>query len=221
MIRALTCIGFFAALCCSTATGQNRVAVKSGHTFQDGIYLSLEDLQSDKPHFLMSTVELSAVVNENKHTVEVDWIRLKKGDTLRMDSIWGLCWRGRPYIRVSSDSTKRKLAIFTAFQTVGNICLFSYETEEERMVEIKAYFPDTGIPFRKGKIKNVDTVVRERMLRLATGEIVPLTQENLAIWVQDYPGAQQAVEELSPEKAQKTMPRIIVAYNEQNPFFLK
>jgi hypothetical protein len=222
MTRTLLFIGFlFALLWGNPAIGQNPTAVKPSYVFKDGIYQTLESFQRDQPLYSMVNVEFSAVVNEEKKVVQVEWIKLKNGDTLTMDSIWGLCWSGRPFIRIPSDSTRRKLAIFAELKLVGNISLFSYETEVDRWVEIKAYFPQTNIPFRQGKIKNVDTVVREKMLRLETGEIAPLSKENLTQWVKDRPEFPRAIAELTPEKTAEFLPRLIKAYNERNPFYLK
>ena len=222
MTRTLLFIGFlFALLWGNPAIGQNPTAVKPGYVFKDGIYQTLESFQRDQPQYSMVNVEFSAVVNEEKKVVQVEWIKLKSGDTLTMDSIWGLCWSGRPFIRIPSDSTRRKLAIFAELKLVGNISLFSYETEVDRWVEIKAYFPQTNIPFRQGKVKNVDTVVREKMLRLETGEIAALSKENLTQWVKDRPEFPRAIAELTPEKTAEFLPRLIKAYNERNPFYLK
>jgi len=222
MNKAITYIGFLVILLWSnTVFGQNRTPVKPSYVFKDGIYQSLESFQRDQPQYSMVNVEFSAVVNEEKKVVQVEWIKPKDGDTLDMDSIWGLCWSGRPFIRIPSDSTRRKLAIFAELTLVGNISLFSYETEVDRWVEIKAYFPQTNIPFRQGKVKNVDTVVREKMLRLETGEIAPLSKENLTQWVKDRPEFPRAIAELAPEKTAEFLPRLIKAYNERNPFYLK
>ena len=137
MMRLLTCMFILASF---TAFAQTRTAVKVNYAFKDGIYPNLATFQADKPQYSMVNVEFSAVVNEEKRVVQVEWIRHKRGDTLSLDSIWGICWRGRPYIRIPADSVKRKLAIFAELQVVGNICLFNYETEEERMVEFYYYF---------------------------------------------------------------------------------
>ena len=71
----------------SMASGQNRTAVKPNYTFKDGIYPNLAAFQADKPKYSMFNVEFSAVVNEEKKVVQVEWIRHKRGDTLRLDSI--------------------------------------------------------------------------------------------------------------------------------------
>jgi hypothetical protein len=205
----------------SSASAQNRTLIKPNYTFKDGLYPDLAAFQRDQPQYSMFNVEFSAVVNEDKHIVQVEWIRHKRGDTLRLDSIWGICWRGRPYIRIPADSTHRKLAIFAELQVLGNICLFNYETEVEKMVEIKAYFPETNISFRKGMVKNTETVLRERMLRLQTGELAPFTQQNLLHWVRDYPDLQKAVANLPADKVKDNLPRLVLAYNERNPIYLK
>lgn len=217
-MRILTCICVLASF---TAFAQNRTAVKVNYAFKDGIFPNLATFQADKPQYSMTNVEFSAVVNEEKRVVQVEWIRHKRGDTLSLDSIWGICWRGRPYIQIPKDSTHRKLAIFAELQVVGNICLYAYETEVERLVEIKAYFPETNIPFRKGKVKNTETVIRERMLRLNDGVQVPFTQQNLAQWVQDYPDIQKAVLAIPEDKNTEQLSRMVKVYNERNPFYIK
>jgi len=217
-MRLLTYIFVLASV---TAFAQTRTAVKVNYAFKDGIYPNLATFQADKPQYSMVNVEFSAVVNEEKRIVQVEWIRHKRGDTLSLDSIWGICWRGRPYIKVAKDSTHRKLAIFAELQIVGNICVYAYETEVEKMVEIKAYFPETNIPFRRGKVKNTETVIRERMLRLNNGEQAPFTQQNLAQWVQDYPDLQKAVLAIPADKTVEQLPRMVLVYNERNPFYIK
>jgi hypothetical protein len=222
MIRPLIYLYVLACLLVNyTASAQNRIAVKPNYSFKDGIYPNLAAFQADKPQYSMFNVEFSAVVNEEKKVVQVEWIRHKRGDTLSLDSIWGICWRGRPYIRIPADSVKRKLAIFAELQVLGNICLFNYETEVEKLVEIKAYFPETGIPFRKGKVRNTETLIKEKMLRLENGEWATFNQQNLAQWVADYPDLQKAVKALAPDRTAELLPRMVLTYNERNPFYLK
>lgn len=218
MMRIFTCLFMLASF---TALGQSRIAVKGNYTFKDGIYPDLAAFQKDQPLYSMVNVEFSAVVNEEKRVVQVEWIRHKRGDTLQLDSIWGICWRGRPYIKIHKDSTHRKLTIFAELQVVGNICLYAYETEVEKLVEIKAYFPETNIPFRKGKVKNFETAIRERMLRMENGAQLAFNQQNLAQWVQDYPDLQKAVLAITPDKIAEQLPRMVSVYNERHPFYLK
>ncbi len=195
--------------------------VDNKYAFKDGIYYNLREFQRDQPSTAMIAVEFSAVVSEEKKLVQVAWIRHKNGDTIRMDHIWGLCWRGRPYIRIHPDSVSRRMAIFTELQIVGNICLFNYETEEGHDVEFKAYNPLSGLPFRKSTEKRFKTVLRERMLRLRTGEIGVFDQNTVVNWTHDLPELSKAVQSLPHERAKELLPRMVITYNERKPYFLQ
>jgi hypothetical protein len=195
--------------------------VDNKYNFKDGIYHNLREFQRDQPSTPMIAVEFSAVVSEEKKLVQVAWIRHKNGDTLDFDKIWGLCWRGRPYIRIHPDSVSRRMAIFTELQIVGNICLFNYETEEGRDVEFKAYNPLSGEAFRKSTEKRYKTVLYERMLRLRTGEIGVFNQPNVVNWTHDLPELSRAIQSLPAERAKELLPRMVITYNERKPYFLQ
>jgi hypothetical protein len=201
--------------------GWSQKTVDNKYAFKDGIYHNLREFQRDQPSTPMIAVEFSAVVSEEKKLVQVAWIRHKNGDTLNLNQIWGICWRGRPYIRIHQDSVSRRMAIFAELQIVGNICLFNYETEEGHDVEFKAYNPLSGLPFRKSTEKRFKTVLRERMMRLRTGEVGVFNQSTVVNWTNDLPDLSRAVQSLPAERAKELLPRMVITYNERKPYFLQ
>ena len=61
----------------------------------------------------------------------------------------------------------------------------------------------------------------EKMLRLENGEWATLNQQNLTQWVADYPDLQKAIKAIAADKTAELLPRMVLTYNERNPFYLK
>jgi len=195
----------------------------ANYEFADGVYLSLSSFQSDSPDWPLDQLEGRLVTNDETGLTKSDFLAVKT-DTgamvLALDQIWGITLDGTPYIRLTEKTDDRDFVIFAKLSVRGAICYFSFESEEERYVEVKAYNPLNGKPFRRGRVKNMEKVDNKRILRFDTGEVAPLTRQNLLEWVKGDPQLTEAVEALNGEDQEDKLYRSILIYDDRHPVLI-
>lgn len=125
-----------------------------------------------------------SATNPNTFLTQVEYIRFADGRPMHLDSIWGLVISGIPYVRLPKGAVTKPLTSFAGLRVRGLIGYYNYEVVEEEMVEIQAYDPVTGVPFRKGKVKKQSKTLREFMIHFERGETQVFDRENLM-----YPGS--------------------------------
>lgn len=194
------------------------------YEFRDGLYLSLAAFQSDTPDIPLDELEGRLVTNDETGLTKSDFLAMKT-DTgaleIDLEEIWGIALDGVPYIRVTEQTGDREaFATFAKLSVRGAICYYTFDSEEARYVEVKAYNPLNGKPFRRGRVKNMETVNNKRMLRFDTGETAPLNRENLLAWVQDDPQLTEAVEALEGEDVSDKLYRSLLIYDDRHPVFI-
>lgn len=192
-------------------------AKTSAPRFQDGLYRSFEAFHANQPDYRWKELRGNWFFNAESGTVTVADIQDNSGKPLELTSYWGLCLDGRPAIRIPSDSMSRSSAVFARLSPVGSISYFSYEAVVRDTVEMAAYNPHNGLPFRKGKVARSAHEQRERILLSRTGEILPFTLENLAQWTASDAEIRRALGLLRQPDRDKML-RAIEVYNQRNPF---
>lgn len=193
------------------------------YEFRDGLYLSYAAFQADTPDIPLADLEGRLVTNDETGLTKSDYLAMKT-DTGSMEidlrDIWGITLDGDPYVRLTEQTGDQSFAVFAKLRVRGAICYFTFETEEERFVEVKAYNPLNGKPFRRGRVKNMETVDNKRMMRFDTGEVVQLTRENLLNWVRDDPQLTEAVKELDGEDISEKLYRSLLIYDDRHPVYI-
>lgn len=201
------------------ASGQDSIRVALGSVFKDGIYLNYDQFRLNRPAYLWGELQFRWATNPQTLMTQVEYEPNAAGPRVPLDSIWGICIAGRPAIRLARDSVRKPLTTFAGLRTLGKICTFSYETIVDEMVEITAYNPATGKPFRKGKVKRSSTVIRQRMFRFAEGAITELNKDNLEAWMEEETDLRRALSTLAPDDPEMAakLTRAVEAYNRRYP----
>lgn len=193
------------------------------YKFRDGLYLSLSSFQTDTPDVPLNDLEGRLVTNDDTGLTKSDYLAIKS-DTgaleIDLDDVWGISLDGDPYIRLTEHTGDQEFATFAKLRVRGAICYFTFNSEEERYVEVKAYNPLNGKPFRRGRVKNMETVNNKRMLRFDTGEVAPLNRENLLEWVQEDDQLTEAVNALQGEGLADKLYRSLLIYDDRHPVFI-
>ena len=136
-----------------------------------------------------------------------------------MDSIWGICLNGIPYIQVENE--KHHFGYFTAIRVRGSICYYSYDTKKTEYVEIKAYNPLTRRPFRTASLPREKQVEQEMILDFKTGKTVEFNQNNFLKWIKDDEDLWSTVKGLTSEEVKTKLFKCILIYDDRNPIYLK
>lgn len=201
-------------------SAQDSIPMRSSFIFRDGFYRNIQEWRTNRPSFSWKGARMLGLMQFVNQQVELKAVQLPNGKMIPLDSLWGLCWNGRPFIRIPRDSINRELTIFTRLYSLGNISYFKYETQTTRDVEITAYNPANGLPFRKGKVKREFKEQREKILRYQTGEIGFLSREVLSQWTADVPEISRAVKLIQPEDPVDRYFRAILAFNDRKPVYV-
>lgn len=188
--------------------------------FKDGIYLTFSDFQKNQPSFTWEEVNSRMATSDEGFVAQVEFIR-KDQQVLDLQQIWGICIGGIPYIRLPKGEVTESATVFAGLRVRGKICYFKYKDEEVDTVEVKAYNPLNGRPYRQAKVPVERTVQNEKMLNFQTGEIAEFTPQNFLDWIQDDRQLWNTVSELSPEDAEAKLFRCLLIYVDRNVVYLK
>ena len=110
--------------------------------------------------------------------------------------------------------------VFVGLKVRGKLCYYAYETKEERWVEIAAYNPLTGKPFRKGKVSKEIEVVREYLLHFENGQVRAFDKAGLLHFIEDDEQLWKTVDELTDEEVKRKLYKCLLIYDDRNPVYL-
>ncbi|MEM1322449.1 MAG: hypothetical protein AAGG75_19455 [Bacteroidota bacterium] len=185
--------------------------------FNDGIYLGYDDFRCNTPVYALEELKANLVTNPQTFITQVEFIQIKAtGEVIDLDSIWGLCLGGIPYIRLPEGTIPKPLPAFAGLQLRGNICYFAYEDVEMRKVKMPVYNPLHGIPYQTSFVERKQYLYYEKMLRFETGEIADLNVENLVEWVADDPQLVKAAKVLDQAKEPDKLFRCLLIYDDRH-----
>ena len=109
---------------------------------------------------------------------------------------------------------------FAGLRVRGRICYYAYDVEETKMIEIAAYNPLTGRPFRKGAVARKEAVTREEMLHFEDGRQSPFHKEAFLDWIADDPQLWRTVAELPEEELKEKLYKCLLIYDDRNPAYV-
>ncbi len=186
--------------------------------FESGVYLTFEAFQKNTPDIKAADIAGNFFINEKTKQAKVEYISLKASNKkLDLDKMWGIVIRGVPYVKAATNLPAHNLKIFAAMEVRGNICYYAYDDIEEKEVTFKAYNPLIGKPFRTGKAMRKLPIIKEKMLRFKTGEVVDFNYQTLIKWTTEEPDIIQALKSLGPVKAEDKLFDALLLYNDKHP----
>lgn len=193
-------------------------------SFTDGLYFSYDEFVRNEPTILMDKVESRLVTNPRTWITQVASLVYRSNkEAIAIDELWGMCIDGIPYIRIPMDSIEKPLPAFAGLRITGNLCYVQYERTRKVEVEMSAYNPLTGKPFRSGTVIRNLVELRERLLRFETGEMAPFSRAQLIQWTTSDPLIQTALRRLSAdtEDLEDQLYNIMLSFNKRHPVFIK
>lgn len=186
--------------------------------FESGVYLTFEAFQKNTPDIKAADIEGNFFINEKTKQAKVEYITLKSTqEKLDLDNMWGIVIRGTPYVKTTPNLPSHSLKVFASMEVRGNICYYAYDDIEEKEVTFRAYNPLIGKPFRTGKAMRKLPIIKEKMLRFATGEVADFNYQNLLEWAAAEPDIIQAMKSLGPVKAEDKLFDALLLYNDKHP----
>ncbi|MGB1120943.1 MAG: hypothetical protein ACPG3Z_03035 [Saprospiraceae bacterium] len=207
--------------CCFTFTlfGQDSVQLVNSFEFNDGVYLTINDLQQNKPNYTWAEINASAHINRDKEVIRLEYLNVKDSSKVGLqEAVWGICVEGVPYIRMID--TMKGQTIFTALRVRGKLCYFYYDSYEMREVPMTIYDPNTGRPIWQQNVENKEPVVVEKMLNFETGNISDMEVSTFKNWIQDDKQLTNTINDLSAAEAREKLYKMLLIYNDRNPYYL-
>jgi hypothetical protein len=220
MLRTTLFLLFLMILNCSCFAQNESLLITKNFKFQDGIYLTLQDLQKNQPNYNWNQVTANLASSDEGFIVQVETISIAE-QALDLQQIWGICIKGMPYIRVPKGERTKAATVFAGLRVRGKICYFDYEEAVQEMREMKAYNPVTGRVFRTATLPVEKTVQRQQILHLETGEVVNFTKANFLNWIEDDRPLWNTVAELQPAEVREKLFKCLLIYVDRNPVYLK
>lgn len=198
---------------------QDSIQVLNSLKFKDGIYLNIDDFRTNKPSYTWADLNASAHINREKQVIRLEYVNTKDSSKIRIeDNIWGVCVEGIPYIKVVD--TVKQMTIFTALRIRGKLCYFYYDSYEIKAVPMTIYDPNTGQPIWQEMIDNKEPIVVEKMVNLETGSIANMEVSIFKNWIQDDQQLSNTINDLSVIEAREKLYKMLLIYNDRNPYFL-
>ena len=195
--------------------------LKAAFRFQDGAYLSLTSLHNNQPDYKWQDLHSKLAANAESYRAQAEYIPLADNSPLTSEDIWGIVLDGLPYILLPYEVTEDSTVLqFSGMRVRGRICYFEYQREIERLVDIKAYNPLTGRPFRRGNISKREIINEARILHLPTGYMGELNRSNLLKMIDDDQKMYRTVEELTDESSVETLYKCVLIYDDRNPMYI-
>jgi hypothetical protein len=198
---------------------QDSIQVLNSLKFKDGIYLNIDDFRTNKPSYTWADLNASAHINREKQVIRLEYVNTKDSSKIGIeDNIWGVCVEGIPYIKVVD--TVKQMTIFTALRIRGKLCYFYYDSYEIKAVPMTIYDPNTGQPIWQEMIDNKEPIVVEKMVNLETGSIANMEVSIFKKWIQDDQQLSNTINDLSVIEAREKLYKMLLIYNDRNPYFL-
>jgi len=199
---------------------QDSVMLDKSFQFADGVYLSFDAFRANEPSYEWRELDAKVAGTPGSFSAQADFFITKAGDTLSRADIWGICLNGLPYVCLKNEEAGEGPIKFAGMKVRGRLCLYEFETQKTEWVEIAAYNPLTGKPFRRGKVSKSVTTEHQYLLDLTTGEIKPFNRSSLLSFIEDDEQLWRTVRDLSEEEAGEKLYRCLLIYDDRNPIYL-
>lgn len=204
-------------------SAQDTVQLTNSFEFNNGVYLTIKDLQQNRPNYNWQQVKASAHINREKSIVRFEYLNIVDSsenviNALTNTDFWGICVDGIPYIRVMD--TMRNEVQFIGLLTRGEICYFEYNSYEMRSVPMTIYDPNTRKPIWVQNVDNKESIEVRKMMNFSTGKIAVLEIPQFKNWIQNDSKLINTINDMSEREAKRKLHKMLLIYNDRNPYFV-
>lgn len=217
-MKFLLCLFFWG--CLYAQAQPDSLLLTKNFKFNDGVYMQFADFQKNKPTFTWAELNARMVTSDEGFVAQVEYLK-NDLQVIDLQKVWGICIEGIPYIQLKETQKENRAARFASLRVRGKICYFSFPKEVTEMVEIKAYNPLNGRPYRSSRIPVEKIEIQEQMLDFQTGEIAAFTKENFMQWIADDPQLWNTVKDLSPSETEEKLFKCLLIYVDRNNVYLR
>ena len=190
--------------------------------FEDGIYLSFEQVRSNTP-IPRSRLLTSAAYDDREfyeYLIESKTIAFYDAvggrNTVPVDDLWGFSRNGVLYIRLDEN--------FHRITIVGQICHFvaTVTTYDTRHYDPYYYSPYNYYNYRYGSYPTTtaSSEMRQYLLNFESGEVADYNIESLEVFLMRDPELHDEFMQLRRKKKKQRKFLYLRKFNEQNPLYI-
>ncbi len=201
---------------------QDSIRLTQNFRFENGIYTSFEDFQSNQPSIYWDLNNTELHVDKAGHLIRVSDL-----DTADRNDIWGICYNNVPYINLTKVIENESLTlqesaplIFANLQSRGKLCYFYYQGYRKVKIPMTVYEPVTRRAIQTSYVENKEPVLIQKILEFETGEIVEYNLENFMALVEEDKRLWNTLNDLTPGEAREKMYKSLFIYNDRNWVFI-
>jgi len=211
----------------SLAFTQDSILISESRKFQDGIYLSYEDFKYDRPSYPFIGIKVLKIDSNQFHLSNIYKIQIKnkkgKYKTLSIKNIWGLCYKGKPYINYRGSALEagsntgerffmdnlfgKEVVTFFKIITIGKYCVFTIEGNKPGY--------NTNAMTNKPYQEKYQFVAR-KILDLENGRIQDLNFNSAMKTIESDPFVKALFDE---NPLAEVLDKYIFLYNARNPYW--
>jgi hypothetical protein len=204
-------------------SAQDSLQITNNFEFNNGVYLTINDLQKNQPNYNWQEVKASAHINREKNIVRFEYLNIVDSfenvvKILTKTDFWGVCVDGVPYIRVVD--TMLNEVQFIGLRTRGRICYFEYDSYEMRSVPMTIYNPKTRKPVWVQNLVNKEAVVKQKMMDFSTGKVEDLDISIFKDWIKNDQQLINTINDLSEKEANRKLYKMMLIYNDRHSYLL-
>lgn len=190
--------------------------------FVDGVYTGHQDFKNNEPKFPLYRIPNFDYKLDGEQNLlflsDKAIAKLSESEIQSLDNIWGLCVKGKPYMKVQVQG-KSNTIYFVRYHLVGKICYFYYPVFEEKSVEMFVHNPYNGAKVGKKTVTNRERTLVQKMMLFETGEILDFNTANFKNCIKDDERLMETVNEMTADELEEKLFKTLKIYNDRNPIF--
>jgi hypothetical protein len=190
-------------------------------SFSNGIYKSFEEFKQNKPSVAWQDVTSDLVVLESVHKAKLgNLLSASDSSTINIGNIWGFAVNGTPYKKVL-DEEENGFHAFAGLQLRGQICYYEYSMVTQVPVEVSAYNPLTGKPFRTSILMREKRETFKIMLDFESGNEDIFSLESVKKWIASDKSLLETFNQTALADRKKKLLKFIQIFNDRNEMFIR
>lgn len=190
--------------------------------FVDGVYNTFMDFKNNSPKFPLHKIPNFDYKLDGEQNLlflsDKSIAQLSESEIQSLDNIWGLCIKGKPYLKVQVPN-KNNTIYFVRYHLIGKICYLYYPIFEDKTVEMFIHSPYSGAKVGKKTITNRERTLVQKMMLFETGEFQDFNPENFKNWIKDDERLLETIKEMSDKELEEKLFKTLKIYNDRNPIF--
>ncbi|MDC0230427.1 hypothetical protein OAK19_00540 [Aureispira] len=218
LLRVLLFLG--CSLFLMSGTAQKKI--NKNYAFTDGVYSSHQEFKNNSPAFPLYRIPDFDYKLDGENNLlflaEESIARLPESVIKSMDNIWGICVKGKPYLKINPQD-KNGVIYFVRYYIIGRVCYFYYPSIVDKKVEMSVYSPYTGNKVAQKTVTNRARKLIKKIMLYNTGEIKACNSKNFKIWAKDDLRLMKTLNDMSEKEIESKLFKTIKIYNDRHPIY--